>query len=88
MPTISLFDGIAIYMYWQEHGIPHLHAIRGDEQAVFAIETGEVLVGSMSRRARRRVSAWILARRTELFANWQRGRDGLPFLQVPGPHGE
>lgn len=27
MPTISVFYGIVIEMYWREHGPPHFHAI-------------------------------------------------------------
>jgi hypothetical protein len=26
MPTISVFLGIAIRMYYDEHGVPHFHA--------------------------------------------------------------
>ena len=29
MPRISEFYGIAIYMYYQDHGPPHVHAIYG-----------------------------------------------------------
>lgn len=55
MPTIASFDGILIYMYWQEHGIPHLHAVHGDRTAVYSIESGEIIVGALRRRAKRLV---------------------------------
>lgn len=88
MPAIALFQGIVIYMYWSEHGVPHLHAIRGDEEAVFSVETGGIIVGAMARRHRRIVSDWIELRREALLENWRRGRNQLPFLKVPGPENE
>jgi hypothetical protein len=88
MPAIAMFQGIVIYMYWAEHGVPHLHAMFGDEEAVFSIETGKVMVGTMNRRRRKVVSGWIELRRTELLENWRRGQIGLPFERVPGPENE
>lgn len=45
MPTIAAFHGIAIYMYWAEHGIAHLHAIKGDHEATFEIGSGALMEG-------------------------------------------
>jgi len=33
MPTISIFNGIKILMYYCEHYPPHFHAERGEEAA-------------------------------------------------------
>ena len=88
MPTIAMFQGIVIYMYWAEHGVAHLHAMFGEEEAVFSIETGEIMAGDMSRKRRKLVSAWIELRRPVLMENWRRGRNGLPFERVPGPEHE
>lgn len=88
MPTIAVFQGIVIYMYWAEHGVAHLHAMFGEEEAVFSIDTGKVIVGKLGRKRRRLVSDWIALRRTELLENWRRGRSGLPFERVPGPEDE
>ena len=38
MPKLSEFFGIAIYMYWGDHGPPHFHARYGGEKASIAIE--------------------------------------------------
>jgi hypothetical protein len=38
MPRISSFLGIAIYMYFSEHGIAHFHAIYGQYEAVIGID--------------------------------------------------
>jgi hypothetical protein len=85
MPTIAAFYGIIVYMYWTEHGVPHLHAIHAEEEAVFSIESGEIIVGSMGRKRRKLISHWIALRRAELLENWRRGREHLPFERVPGP---
>ena len=34
MPTISLFYGIVIQMYWRDHGPPHFHALYGEHEAL------------------------------------------------------
>jgi hypothetical protein len=50
MPVIARFYGILIKMYFSqsEHGIPHFHAIYGEYNAVFAIETLEMLEGRLA----------------------------------------
>jgi hypothetical protein len=47
MPTISIFFGIVVQMYWNDHNPPHLHAIYQGNKAIFEIRTGELLGGSM-----------------------------------------
>lgn len=50
MPTISMFYGIIIYMYFYDnikHKLPHFHAAYGEDDAVFAIAGGEVIEGTM-----------------------------------------
>ena len=47
MPTISMFFGIAIRMYFDEHGPPHFHAYYGGDGAVISIGTLEVTEGQI-----------------------------------------
>ena len=44
MPTISSFYGIIILMHLtsKEHNPPHIHAIYGEYEAIFYIESGEI----------------------------------------------
>ena len=51
MPTISQFFGIAIRMYYNDHLPPHFHAEYGSDEAVYEIDTLNVLRGSLPRRA-------------------------------------
>ena len=46
---VGEFFGIAIYMYWGDHGPPHFHARYGGEEASIAIEDLSVVAGGLSR---------------------------------------
>jgi hypothetical protein len=58
MPTLSVFFGIVIRMYYDDHAPPHFHAIYGDQEATISIDPLEVLEGSLSRRALGMVLDW------------------------------
>lgn len=51
MPTISMFYGILIQMYWDEHAPPHFHAIYGEFKATIDIRKLAISEGSLPRRA-------------------------------------
>ncbi len=44
--SLSEFYGIAIYMYWADHQLPHFHAIYGGHEALVRIDNGRVLLTS------------------------------------------
>ena len=70
MPEISRFLGIVISIYYNEHNPPHFHAEYQGEDVVIAIETGEILRGSLPRKEMYFVQAWREMHRDELMANW------------------
>lgn len=82
MPRISSFYGILITMYYYEHGVPHFHARYAEYDASIAIESGEILGGSLPGRAQRLVAEWVDQHRDELLANWQRARDEEPLADI------
>ncbi len=45
---------------------------------------GEVIAGSLPKKAARLVRQWALDHQAELQANWQRGVDLLPMEMIPG----
>jgi hypothetical protein len=47
MPIISLFFGIIIRMYHDDHPPPHFHASYQGFEAFVAIATGEIIAGSL-----------------------------------------
>jgi hypothetical protein len=82
MPSISRFFGLVIYMYFNDHAPPHFHAEYGDLEAVYVIDTLDVLRGELPRRAHSLVIEWALANRAELRTNWERASRQLPLKQI------
>jgi hypothetical protein len=82
MPVIARFYGIIIKMYFsqREHGVPHFHAIYGEYNGVFDIQTVEMLEGDMPLRAQRLVKEWGLLYQHELLLMWNNNE----FKQLPG----
>ncbi len=82
MPVIARFYGIIIKMYFSqsEHGTPHFHAMYGESNAVFAIQTLEMMEGDLPVRAQRLVAEWATRYRAELLDMWTRQE----FRQLPG----
>jgi hypothetical protein len=51
MPTVSIFYGIVIRMFFDEHAPPHFHAEYGEFKATIGIRELEILTGYLPRRA-------------------------------------
>ncbi|MBI2295514.1 MAG: DUF4160 domain-containing protein [Betaproteobacteria bacterium] len=83
MPTISMFFGIAIRMYYDDHPPPHFHAYYGGDVAVIAIETLEVLEGGLPRRAMALVVEWAQQHRDELREDWRLAEEHEALKPVP-----
>lgn len=74
MPTISVFYGIVIRMFFRDNAPPHFHVEYGEFQATIAIETLEILAGSLPRRTLALVLEWTVLHRAELRADWEQCR--------------
>ena len=61
MPTLSMFFGIIIRMYFapKEHNPPHIHVYYNDFKAVINIINCEIMDGEIHARQSRLVLAWI-----------------------------
>ncbi len=82
MPTISMFFGIIIRMFFDEHGPPHFHVSYQGYEAVIDIETLEVKVGRLPRRALNLVLDWAELHQDELRANWKMIEEGRPLNHI------
>ena len=74
MPTISMFYGIIISLYFydnERHKLPHIHAKYQGQDASFSILDGELLSGEIPPAKTKLVQAWIEIRREDLLANWE-----------------
>ena len=82
MPVIARFYGIVIKMYFSqsEHGVPHFHAVYGEFNGVFNIETLELMEGDLPARAQHLVKDWASQYRQELLKMWQTNE----YKRLPG----
>lgn len=70
MPTISVFYGIVIRMFFDEHAPPHFHAQYAEFKTSINIRTLEVIDGKLPRRALELVLDWAELHQTELINDW------------------
>ena len=85
MPTISIFYGIQIMMYFYDntqHHTPHIHAEYQDDEAVFSILDAEVIAGSLPRKQTRLVQAWIELHQESLMIDWNLAVTGQEPLRI------
>ena len=66
------------------HKLPHIHAEYQGDLAVFSIETGEILSGSIPKSKAKLVDAWIEIHREELLADWQLAANGQNVFKIKG----
>lgn len=71
MPTISVFYGIVIQMFWQDHAPPHFHALYAEHEALIDLRNLGVMRGSLPRRAMALVLEWAAEHRDELMEDWE-----------------
>ena len=82
MPTISIFFGIVIKMFFEDHNPPHFHAEHQGEMAVFDFR-GNILRGDISSRtAVRLIREWVDLHQTELDENWNDMQAGREFHRI------
>jgi len=58
MPEITRFYGIIIKIFFADHPPPHFHAIYGEYNALFNLETLEIIEGDLPNRATKMVVEW------------------------------
>lgn len=82
MPTISVFFGIVIRMYYDDHSPPHFHAYYGEHSAIIEIETLRVRSGRIAQRALAMVLEWAQEHREELTRDWQLAEAHEPLVSI------
>ena len=87
MPTISIFYGIAIRMFFfdaDRHKAPHIHADFQGQVAVYSIQDGAILAGDLPPAKHKLVAAWIEIHRDDLMADWNLAVNGQHPLPIRG----
>ena len=87
MPTISMFYGILVLMFFRDnrrHHLPHIHVRYQGNEAAISIDTGEILDGSIPAKQHKMVQAWIEIHKEELQVDWELAVNGdEPFRIAP-----
>ena len=82
MPSISVFFGIIIRMFYNDHEPPHFHAEHQGLQGEFDFD-GYILVGAIeSRTALRLIRESALLHRIELEQNWRLMKTGQALRHI------
>jgi hypothetical protein len=66
MPTLSIFYGIEVRMFWSDHPPPHFHVSYAGHLASIDIVTFEFIAGTLPRGARLLVLQWAEEHQQEL----------------------
>ncbi len=80
MPVIARFYGILIKMYFREHGVPHFHALYGEYNGVYEIESLQMIEGDLPNRAQKMVKEWGVMYQDDLPELWKTQK----FKKIPG----
>lgn len=85
MPTLSMFYGIIVRMYYfdnQQHNMPHIHVSYQDYTAIIEISNGTIIEGSLPNAKQKLVAAWVEIHQDELMADWQLAINGEPVFKI------
>ena len=84
MPVVSVFFGIVIRMWHDDHPTPHIHVSYQGFEAMVEIGTGRISKGKLPAKASQLIAAWCSAHYSELMANWERGQSFEPMQMIQG----
>ena len=84
MPILSVFFGMIVRMWHDDHPPPHVHVEYQGFVAQVSIETGDIMRGQLPRKAATIIREWCLQHQNELFDNWQRAQRFEPLERIQG----
>jgi hypothetical protein len=84
MPTIALFFGIRVLMYWNDHQPPHFHVEYQGQRAIVGITPLVVIQGVLPNRVLRLILAWGELHQDEILQDWELAREGKELLFIEG----
>jgi hypothetical protein len=84
MPTISMFYGIIVRMYFApgEHNPPHIHVYYNEYKATVDVRSCEIIHGDLPRKQLKLVLAWAELHQEELIADWNLVMNGENPFQI------
>jgi hypothetical protein len=82
MPIVSMFFGVIIRMFYDDHNPPHLHAEYQGKKAVFDFR-GNIVRGDLgSPTATRLLREWVELHSRELTEDWELAREGRELNKI------
>ena len=87
MPTISMFYGILVRMFFYDtdkHNLPHIHTEYQGDVAVYAINNGDLLAGKLPKKKHKLIVAWIEIHQEDLLADWELAVNGKKPFPIRG----
>ena len=82
MPEISLFYGIRVTMYYDDHNPPHFHVEYAGNKAIIDILNASVMRGALPNKQLKLVLAWCDLHQDELMQNWELSKQSLPLNRI------
>jgi Domain of unknown function (DUF4160) len=85
MPTLAMFYGVLVSMYFydnKQHHAPHIHVEYAEFEAALAIEDGEVLSGKLPKNKMKLVQAWMEIHKEDLMVNWKLAVAGEAVFKI------
>ncbi|NKC11146.1 MAG: DUF4160 domain-containing protein [Gammaproteobacteria bacterium] len=85
MPTISMFYGIIVRMYFApgERPPPHFHVYYAEYRARVDIRTCEIIDGKLPKKQTKLVLAWAELHQEDLMADWELVMNGEEPFKIP-----
>jgi hypothetical protein len=71
MPFVSMFFGIIIRMFYNDHNPPHFHAEYQGSEGEFDFNGNPIEGNIKSKTALKLIKEWAMLRRKDLEQNWQ-----------------
>lgn len=84
MPTLSIFFGIIVRMWHDDHPPPHIHVEYQGFEALVKIATGDITEGELPRKVASIVKEWCEVHQAELQNNWARAQRFEPLERIQG----
>jgi Domain of unknown function (DUF4160) len=87
MPTISMFYGLLVRMFFNDtdkHKLPHIHVEYQGQVGTYSILDGDLLAGKLPPNKHKLVVAWIEIHKEDLAADWALAVNGQKPFSIKG----
>ena len=85
VPEICKFDGIKIYINYNDHNPPHFHAAYEAQEAIIDIKKCKISEGKLPDKKLKSVLTWAKNNMQKLLENWKLAVEKKPLERIPPP---